>query len=373
VRERNNDPIREFRVATLGSNPAPARVALELLHGFMRWPVEFWVVLGRSKDGHMEYFAHWINADAIGTWSLTGTEPAQVKASVRPVSSLQEVELGAYVYDGGLGECRAMRSAILRFSVGDPIEIDVRQWSGGSERLEEFIDRALDAVGMRRQTRHRKDVLSTPAMNTIMPIHHRQPNLVRVLADSKVHCRAPAGNVRLPDRVVGQIRGSGGPDVLVWSAEPSERLGWRTEVLFCELLVAGIVCWASAVTTFARCWATLVLEPAPVPRPPGVLMVDNRGPWGSAPRPEAKSPDVGRSSLLGWPDLLTESISSIAAVNLAGTAFSRHSRTHLYTFGFGGGPHQDAPPVDSLPAFVAASGVGVRYHRNVVIVHNGLG
>jgi hypothetical protein len=163
-----NDPIREFRVATFGSNPAPARV--DLCTGSCD---------GRSSSGWCSAgprtvtwsTSHWINADAIGTWSLTGTEPAQVKASVRPVSSLQDVELGAYVYDGGLGEGRAMRSAILRFSVGDPIEIDVRQWSGGSERPEEFIDRALDAVGMRRQPRHRKDVLSTLAMK----YHHANP------------------------------------------------------------------------------------------------------------------------------------------------------------------------------------------------------
>jgi hypothetical protein len=111
----------------------------------MRWPVDAWVVLGSAKDGHMEYFAHWLRGDAIGTWSLTGTEPAQVTASVRPVSSLQAVDLGAYVY-GELGQGRAMRSAILRFSVGEDIEVDIRQWSVGAERADWFIDHVLDVV-----------------------------------------------------------------------------------------------------------------------------------------------------------------------------------------------------------------------------------
>ena len=69
-----------------------------------------------------------------------------MKALVRPVSSLNEVELGASYYDRGL-DIAAVRSAVLRFSTGEDIEVDVKQWSGtGRERADQFIDHVLDAL-----------------------------------------------------------------------------------------------------------------------------------------------------------------------------------------------------------------------------------
>lgn len=94
----------------------------------------------------MEYFVHWLNGNAIGTWALTGTEPAEMHASVRPISSLTEVKLGASLYDHG-SDIRAVRFATLRFSTGDDIEIDVKQWLGAQrERADQFIDEVLDAL-----------------------------------------------------------------------------------------------------------------------------------------------------------------------------------------------------------------------------------
>ena len=53
--------------------------------------------------------------------------------------------------------------------------------------------------------------------------------------------------------------------VVVATRRPVILLGWRADCCAVELLVAGMGCWASAVTTFASRRATLVLEPAPVP------------------------------------------------------------------------------------------------------------
>jgi hypothetical protein len=94
----------------------------------------------------MEYFAHWLKGASIGTWSVVGDEPAEMKASVRPISSLQAVDLGAYIYNEGLS-ASALRFATLRFSFGENIMVDVREHSGADrDQADKFIDRVLDAV-----------------------------------------------------------------------------------------------------------------------------------------------------------------------------------------------------------------------------------
>lgn len=140
------DPLREFRVATFGNNSAPLRVDLALLCCSMRWPADHWVTLSKAVHGHMEYFAHWLNGAAIGTWSLTGSEPAENKSLVRPISTITAVSLDAEFYGEEGLDRRAVRRAVITFTSGEDITIDVRDWSGVGDRADGFIDHVLDAI-----------------------------------------------------------------------------------------------------------------------------------------------------------------------------------------------------------------------------------
>jgi len=140
------DPIRDFRVATFGSNSAPLRVDLALLYGFMRWPVDHWVTLSKAAGDQVQYFAHWLNGAAIGTWSSTGSEPSEIKASVRPISAITAVNLDAEFYGVEGLDRRAVRLAVITFANGEDMNIDVRDWSGIGDQADEFIDHVIDAI-----------------------------------------------------------------------------------------------------------------------------------------------------------------------------------------------------------------------------------
>jgi len=112
----------------------------------MRWPADHWVTLSKGVGDHTEYVAHWLNGAAIGTWSLTGSEPAEIKASVRPLSTITAVNLGGEFFGVEGLDRRAVRRAVITFASGEDIAIDVRDWAGVGDQADEFIDHVLNAI-----------------------------------------------------------------------------------------------------------------------------------------------------------------------------------------------------------------------------------
>jgi hypothetical protein len=84
-----------------------------------------------------------IDADRI---AVAGASAGGGKASVRPLSTITAVNLGAEFFGVEGLDRRAVRRAVITFASGEDIAIDVRDWAGVGDQADEFIDHVLNAI-----------------------------------------------------------------------------------------------------------------------------------------------------------------------------------------------------------------------------------